>query len=182
MKRDNRSNEISQVLQAKQERELLRRSWGGFFLRLFLLLAALFVISSFVLGITRVSGGSMYPSYKDGDVLLYYRLGQYSLGDVVIFRSAEQDSLVVKRLVASAGDEVDIDEQSGAVLINGEILEEEYVFSQTHAHAGMTFPVVVPPGHVFVLGDNRLESKDSREIGFVREENIVGRAVLLIRG
>ena len=89
---------------------------------------------------------------------------------------------LVKRVIALGGDVVDIDFQTGAVTVNGETLEEPYIRELTLLDEGQTFPLTVPQGKLFLMGDNRCQSKDSRspEIGCIDERDILGKAILRI--
>jgi len=157
--------------------------------RLVLLLCALLITGLCVyltldvaLGVSLVHGDSMEPNVKDGDVGLFVRHGPVKAGDVVIFAQDGESDYLIKRVVAVAGDTVNIDEETGQVLVNGEIYSQDGVRAQTHAREdGIEFPVTVPEGHVFLLGDNRPVSKDSRAFGLVKTDQIEGRVILTLR-
>ena len=105
----------------------------------------------------------MNPFIRDGDIVLYYRLNQHmQASDVIVF---EQDNeLEVRRIVAVSGDTVNID-QNG-LMINGAYVNEKDIYENTDRYAsGIDFPVTLPEGYVFVLGDSRKYSKDSRIYG-----------------
>jgi len=141
----------------------------------------LFLVAVRVVG---VSGESMIPTLNDGDWLMV-RSGPYSpeRGDIVIITQPwERGNALVKRVIGLAGDEIDIDFLNGYVYINGEKQEEEYVRALTHINYDMQFPLTVPEGHIFVMGDNRNESIDSRssKIGFIRDDYVLGKAVFRI--
>ena len=133
-----------------------------------------------------VTGSSMYNTLIDGDYLLlisstFYRQPQQ--GDIIV---ASKDSFddgkpIVKRVIATEGQFVDIDFETGTVYVDGVALEEAYTYTKTTLDEGVSFPLRVETGHVFVLGDNRDRSKDSRspEIGQVDHREILGKAIFL---
>jgi signal peptidase I len=125
-----------------------------------------------------VQGSSMEPNFHDRERLfvekISYRFREPQRGEVVVFKyPAHPRRKFIKRVVGVPGDEIKI--RDTKVYINGVQLEEDYLDSITYGEFG---PVYVPPGHVFVLGDNRNNSEDSRfsDVGFVPFENVVGRA------
>lgn len=133
-----------------------------------------------------VTGSSMYNTLIDGDYLLlisstFYRQPQQ--GDIIV---ASKDSFddgkpIVKRVIATEGQFVDIDFETGTVYVDGVALDEAYTYTKTTLDEGVSFPLRVETGHVFVLGDNRDRSKDSRspEIGQVDHREILGKAIFL---
>ena len=133
-----------------------------------------------------VSGTSMNGTLLDGDYLLlmsnvFYREPQR--GDIVVIRkdSFDDGAPIVKRVIATEGQVVDIDFAAGIVYVDGTALDEPYTYTPTNTNGGMSFPLTVAEGCVFVLGDNRNGSRDSRymEIGLVDEREILGKAFLL---
>ncbi len=142
----------------------------------------LFLVAVRVVG---VSGESMMPTLNDGDWLMV-RSAPYSpqRGDIVIITQPwERGNALVKRVIGLAGDKIDIDFLNGYVYLNGEKQDEsEYVRELTHINYDMKFPLTVPEGHVFVMGDNRNDSIDSRssKIGFIRDEYVLGKAIFRI--
>lgn len=148
--------------------------------------SAVVLIFAFAVRIVGVSGQSMRETLQDGDKLLVvngYLCGDYRQGDIVIFQRPdfENGELIVKRVIATAGQTVDIDFGAGVVYVDGEALEEPYIREPTWLDEGLEFPITVPAGCVFLMGDNRNGSKDSRsaELGPVDTRHIIGRAVLL---
>ena len=133
-----------------------------------------------------VTGSSMYNTLIDGDYLLlisstFYRQPQQ--GDIIV---ASKDSFddgkpIVKRVIATEGQFVDIDFETGTVYVDGVALDEAYTYTKTTLDEGVSFPLRVEAGHVFVMGDNRDRSKDSRspEIGQVDHREILGKAIFL---
>src|SRR3989344_7674121 len=142
------------------------------------------VVYLFIAAPHSVRGGSMDPTFKNGDYIITskisYKFATPRRGDVIVFASLKNPDIdFIKRIVGLPGDEVMI--KDGKVYLNGEILAENYIQVTTNAfesgfiREGM--PVVVPEGDLFVLGDNRPRSSDSREFGFIPAENIIGRVI-----
>jgi signal peptidase I len=137
------------------------------------------LINVFLGQATRVDGQSMEPNLHADQRLVVekisYRLHGPQRFDIVVIKPpTQEDELLIKRLIGLPGDTVEI--RNGHVHINGETLEEPYLTQQTRA--GRYAQVTVPPLHVYVLGDNRDHSNDSRSFGPVPIDNIVGRAWL----
>lgn len=151
------------------------------------ILALILVVFTFCMRVVIVSGSSMFSTLVDGDYLLLINrplCGELERGDIVVasmerFKHGEP---IVKRVIATEGQEVDIDFRLGVVYVDGVALEEDYIYTPTHLSEGMEFPLVVEPGCLFLMGDNRMDSRDSRapEIGLVDEREILGRAVFLL--
>ncbi len=146
------------------------------------LLAAVLLagVSMFFVRASLVRGSSMEPTLWDGDCILVQMLG-YGVprpGDIVAIRAGDRKGKhLVKRIIATGGDTVQIDFEAGAVFVNGQRLEEPYINEATHLSGDLVFPVTVPEGCCFVLGDNRNHSQDSRSsaLGFVPEGDIEGK-------
>lgn len=143
---------------------------------------AVILIFTFAVHQLRVEQTSMNPNLYEGDRIvvsgLFYVPEQ---GDIVVFskQSSEDGSALVKRIIAVGGQTVDIDLQ-GAVTIDGEVLDEPYIAGQTILR-DVSFPLTVPEGYYFLMGDNRSVSLDSRTsgIGLVADEEILGKVVAL---
>ena len=137
-------------------------------------------IRTFVFTLVNVDGESMEPTLHDSDRLIVTRLAYTpEKGDIIIFRpDCDPEHPYVKRVIAMPGDTIDINKENGDVLINGEIIEEPYIKEHIRSFGTVSFPAVVPEDHVFVMGDNRNHSKDSRfqEVGMVSYDSIIGKA------
>ena len=154
--------------------------WVEELLAAFVLVVALF---TFLVRVVTVSGASMSPTYDDGDRLVAVPWFTYQAGDVIV---SGDDPAMIKRVIATEGQTVALDEIHGTVLIDGYPLDES-VFGLENGRTGLPyaslertrFPVTVPKGYVFVLGDNRPVSLDSRyaSVGLVDCRSIRGRVV-----
>ena len=151
------------------------------------MLVVVMLVFLLVFRVIVVSGDSMKTTLLDGDYLLlvsnlFYRDPQQ--GDIVVIskESFDNGAPIVKRVIATEGQIVDIDFVNGIVYVDGLPLEEPYISTPTTVQEGMMFPLLVEEGCIFVLGDNRAVSKDSRspEIGLVDIREILGRAILLV--
>jgi signal peptidase I len=137
----------------------------------------LFLAINFLTARIRVDGSSMLPNFHDGDYVIVnrmaYRLGDIQRGDVIVFPyplNEEQD--YIKRVIGLPGDHVAV--YGGVIYVNGEALSEPYIMEKPDTDSA---EVVVPEGYVFVMGDNRNASSDSRSWGPLKIEKIVGKAV-----
>ena len=140
------------------------------------------LIFAFAARTATVSGPSMLPTLRDGDRLLLVQAGYHDpqYGDVVVIdRSQKGEPPIIKRVIGRAGDEIDIDFETGQVRRNGQTLDEPYLNEPTLTRRDVKFPVTVPEGSVFVMGDNRNHSADSRtrEIGMIDLRRVMGKAV-----
>ena len=183
-------NSAEQAVDAEKEAKKVANSWQKTILLylhdLIYLLAALIVISMIFLRVVVVSGTSMYNTLLDGDYLLvlsnvFYQEPKY--GDIVVIskESFDDGAPIVKRVIATEGQTVDINFTLGIVYVDGVALDEPYTFTATTTQEGMRFPLTVEEGCIFVLGDNRAVSRDSRstQIGLIDKNEVLGRVVFL---
>ncbi len=151
------------------------------------LLAVIMVVFLLLFRIVVVEGTSMNKTLLHGDyVLLLSNLFYHTPenGDIVVVSKDSYDdgAPIVKRVIATQGQTVDIDFESGVVYVDGIALDEPYVNTPTNTTGGTLFPLTVEEGCLFVMGDNRNKSKDSRypEIGIIDEREILGKAIFLV--
>lgn len=147
-------------------------------LTVLLILSIIFFIISKVFGFSRVSGSSMYPTYEDKEFIICNRFlntKDYNRGDVVIFYSGTKyiSDVYIKRIVAIPGDELYI--TNGYLYVNGE--KQETVLPLMKSSGNAHEIIKLQEDEFFVLGDNRNNSKDSRIIGPVKSDKIIGRVI-----
>lgn len=174
---------------SSKRRNNRRSEWMILFHDLVYILAAVVLVFTFCIRMSVVEGASMNPTLVNHDRMLLLSNVWYTnpqRGDIVVVRVPEfsQDP-IVKRVIAVEGDTVNIDFENGIVYVNGETLTEPYIQEPTNrefAESGVSFPMVIEKEHVFLMGDNRNDSYDSRygPIGQVDERCILGKAFFLI--
>lgn len=142
-------------------------------------LAAILVFVRFSLGISMVDGDSMAPSCQKGDLVFYFKPAKnYRPGDLVIFRKWD-GFLSLKRITAGPGQTVEIKEDG--LFINGSAVSEAYTDTPTEARGEITYPLTLGNNEYFVLGDNRVNSLDSRDYGPVSRERLIGKVFYVYR-
>ena len=150
------------------------------------MLAVIIIVLLLLFRVVIVSGPSMYDTLWDGDWLLvlssvFYQEPEY--GDIIVVSKESFDDGVpiIKRVIATEGQTVDIDFEAGIVYVDGEALQEDYTYTPTNVQEGMTFPLTLQDGCVFAMGDNRNGSLDSRcpDIGQIDRREILGKALFL---
>ena len=145
------------------------------------------IIFTFICRFVGVIGQSMEPTLNSGDWLVISQLPlEYkpAQGDIVVISQPNiYNENIVKRVIATGGQTVDINFESGYVFVDGVLQNETYINNSTTTSGDVTFPVTVPEGYVFVMGDNRQHSTDSRfsAIGLIRDDYILGKASFALK-
>ncbi len=127
----------------------------------------------------KVSGVSMEPTLENGQIIVLEKTGEFETGDLIGFYY--QNKILLKRVIGQAGDYINIDE-NGSVYVNDVKIDEPYLNETALGDCDITLPYQVPDGKIFVMGDNRAKSVDSRSklVGCLSEEQVIGRVVLRI--
>lgn len=165
--------QVSRAYQQDQYRKRYKRAFISTLSVLAVIAAVAVLVSTLFLPVIQVSGNSMEPTLSDGDVLVLLKSKHYERSQLCCI--SWQNKMLLKRIIGLPGDVVSIDIE-GNVSVNGVLLDEPYVSDKTLGECDVTFPCQVPEGKVFVLGDHRSTSIDSRssEIGCVDQDQIVG--------
>ena len=174
-------------LQNSGEKESVDKSFVLYLHDLIYMLAVIMIVFMLLFRMVIVSGSSMYSTLHDGDWILllssvFYNDPQYEDIIVACKDSFNDGEAIIKRVIATEGQTVDIDFEQGIVYVDGVALEEDYIYTLTTTREGLQFPLTVAEGCVFVMGDNRNDSKDSRhpDIGLVDKREILGKALFLM--
>lgn len=175
-----KTEELGKQPEEKNDRDLFE--WVQALVCSVLVVVLLFTFGIRLIG---VDGHSMLPTLQHGDRLLVLNSmldHEYAYGDIVVLRKDSfMNEPIVKRVIATEGQNVDIDFMNGIVYVDGEALEETYINEPTYIEEGTEFPLTVPQGSIFVLGDNRNHSDDSRNdrLGTVDIRYVIGKVVFM---
>lgn len=170
-------------LEAELRKEQYKRNYGRVLrsttFSLLVVAAAAVLIAVLVLPVLQINGFSMTDTLQDGDIVVAVNSKKFTAGDIIAFYY--NNSILVKRVIAAAGDWVDIDE-NGNVYVNGELLNEPYITDKALGECNIELPYQVPDGKCFVMGDHRATSIDSRNtaVGCISDGMVVGRIIVRV--
>lgn len=173
------TEEIERELKRVRYKERYGRTLRSTVYALITVSAVAILVATLLLPILQIYGDSMTPTLTDGELIVSIKEAEFETGDVIAFYY--NNKILVKRVIAKSGDWVDV-EDDGDVRVNGALMNEPYVQEKAKGECNIKLPYQVPEGKVFVMGDHRSTSIDSRHtsIGCVADEQIVGKLVLRI--
>lgn len=170
-------------LEAELKKEQYRHNYGRVLrstaFSLLVVAAVAVLVAVLLLPVLQINGTSMTETLQDGDIVVAISNSKFKTGDVIAFYY--NNNILVKRVIAAAGDWVDIDGE-GNVYVNGELLDEPYITEKSYGNCDIELPYQVPDGKCFVMGDHRATSVDSRSsaVGCISDSGVVGRIVFRI--
>jgi len=175
---------IEQTIARRREQAFVRSGYRALVMRVLVLALAFWLVWSYGFCLSQAHGQGMFPALKDGDLCVIYRMAIRNLmgeklaaGDMVAYRS--DGKRMYGRVAALAGDVLNITE-GGSVTVNGVSQGGEIMFP-TYARGNFSFPMTIPEGCIYVLGDHRTDTVDSRDLGPVPLENVDGKVITILR-
>ena len=171
--------EISDERQRLQHRKAYHKALIGSIQVLLMVAAIAVLISSLFLPVLQISGDSMVPTLKNDEIVVLVKSNKFETGDICSF--SWNNRTLLKRVIGTAGDWIEIDD-AGNVFVNGEKLDEPYVSEKSLGECDLTFPYQVPEKSLFLMGDHRKTSIDSRSsvIGSVKYDQVIGHVVFKV--
>lgn len=170
------AQQIEEELNRAKYRRRYRRVLRSTIYTLITVAAVAVLVATLLMPVLQIYGSSMTPTLTDGDIVLTLKTSEFKQGDIVAFYY--NNKILVKRVIATSGQWVDITED-GDVYVNEKRLEEPYLEEKALGDCNIEFPYQVPESRIFVMGDHRSISIDSRNtaVGCVAEEQLVGKLV-----
>lgn len=170
--------EFSKIIRDRRERVFIRQGYIRLAIRILLIVLVVYVVLTQVFLITQAEGMGMFPSVKDGDLIIAFRLQDtFEKNNVIVYE--HDGALHVGRILARGTDYVDIDDE-GTLRVNGTVQTGEILYP-TYPRPGAEYPIQVPENSVYVLGDYRTNTQDSRDYGSIPMDKVKGKVITIFR-
>ncbi|WP_461813177.1 signal peptidase I [Faecalimonas sp.] len=171
--------EMDQEIERLKRKSRVSRGIRWTLYSLVVVAAIVVLIATLWMPVLKITGNSMSPTLHKDELVVAIRTKQFQSGDVIAFYY--DNKILIKRVIATAGQYVDIKED-GTVLVNGKVLDEPYIQEKSKGECDIQLPYQVGDGQIFVMGDDRAISLDSRTtaVGTIEEEKVLGRVVLKV--
>ena len=167
-----------QIIHKRRIAAETRRDYINLLMQIILLAVIGWLLFTQIFLVAQAKGNDMFPAVKDGDLIIGYRLqGTYLKDDVIVYEA--DGKLRTGRILGRESDVITMDD-SGTLLVNGTVQSGEILFP-TYAKAGIEYPYTVPEGSVFVLGDYRTQTEDSRDFGSISLEDVKAKVITILR-
>ena len=169
---------LNKIIRKRRKDAEIKQGYKNLCVRIIVIIAALLLVFSQVFMLAQAHGNEMFPAVKDGDLMLGFRLQtDFQKNDVVVYE--QNGETKVGRILACESDNVTVDE-NGYLYVNGTLQEGEILYP-TYAREGIAYPFTVPQGSVFILGDYRTHSVDSRDFGAVSIDDVRAKVISVLR-
>lgn len=173
-----KTDSVSQIIRKRRNKLAIKEGYLSLLTRIALLTILGYLIFTQVFLLSRANGNEMFPAVKDGDLIIAFRLQQdYEKNDVITYRVDGQRK--VGRYIAQENDVILMDD-TGSFRINSSVQSGEIMYP-TYAKEGIAYPYEVPEGHIFILGDYRTQTIDSRDFGPIPIDDIEGKVITILR-
>lgn len=178
MRQDEMTQRAAEIIQKRRAAVQFRADYQTLLVRILLFTVAVWIFFSQFFLMMQTTGNAMFPSLQDGDLLFAFRLQRdYRKSDVLIYQV--DNKTYIGRVAACENDVVTMDD-TGTLLVNG-TPQRDRIFYPSYTKEALQYPYQVPENHVFLLGDYRTQSIDSRDFGAIAEENIKGKVITILR-
>jgi signal peptidase I len=174
-----KSSQLENALKYERYKHRYRKTLRSTTYTLITVAAAAVLVATLWMPVLQIYGASMSPTLYEGDIVISLKATEFQQGDIVAFYYGNK--LLVKRCIACSGAWVDLSED-GTVSVDSKILEEPYIDEKSYGNADITFPYQVPEERIFLMGDHRSTSVDSRHaiVGCISEEYVIGKIVFRV--
>lgn len=178
MNRNQEAKTTAEVIERRRKSLYLKRGYINLLARIIILVLVGYIFFSQIFLVTRAKGNYMFPAIKDGDLVIAFRLHRdYVKDDIAVYQVQGKDYM--GRVVGRETDVVNLDD-SGDFTLNGGIQRGEIIYP-TYAKEGIQYPLKIEEDQIFVLGDHRTESEDSRDFGPIEKKNVKAKVITILR-